>query len=123
MDERAAYRGSTEERVRYGGNGNGNDTDTGGVAHELSETASAAVEGAKEAGAEAIDVVDEYLHPLGLSLKERPVLTLGAVAGVAVALGALWTLKRQQNPSKLGQLTNQLQGVLDQINRSYARWR
>lgn len=115
MDETSAYRGSVEERARFGGNG--------GLAHDISETAKAAVEDAKEVGAEAIEVVDEYLRPVGLSLKEKPMLTLGAVAGVAVAIGALWTLKRQQQRSQLGQLTNQFSGLVDQINRGYARWR
>jgi hypothetical protein len=53
---------------------------------------------ARELGEEALDRADEWLKPVGLSIKERPMTVLAVVGGLAFAAGAVWMLRnsRQQ---------------------------
>ena len=58
-----------------------------------------AADKARELGQEALDRADEWLKPVGLSIKERPMACLAVVGGLAFAAGALWVLRNsQRNP-------------------------
>ena len=63
---------------------------------------------AQELGSEALDRVDEWLKPVGLSVKERPMTCVAVVGGIAFAAGALWMLRNSQQQSRLDELRQQL---------------
>ena len=44
---------------------------------------------ARELGEEALDRADEWLKPVGLSIKERPMTVLAVVGGLAFAAGCV----------------------------------
>ena len=43
---------------------------------------------------------DEFLRPVGLSIKERPMTVLAVVGGLAFAAGALWMFKISRKQSR-----------------------
>ena len=55
---------------------------------------------ARELGEEALDRADEWLKPVGLSIKERPMTVLAVVGGLAFAPGAFWMLKNSRQQSR-----------------------
>lgn len=65
-----------------------------------------AAEKAVEIGSNALDTVDEWLKPTGLSLKQNPVATLAIIVGVAAAAGAL--LKSRSQPTNVQRLTDEI---------------
>ena len=62
----------------------------------------------QELGSEALDRADEWLKPVGLSVKERPMTCLAVVGGIAFAAGALWMLRNSQQQSRMDELRQQL---------------
>jgi hypothetical protein len=65
-------------------------------------------EKAQEIGSEALDRADEWLKPVGLSVKERPMTCLAVVGGLAFAAGAFWMLRSSQQQSRMEQLAQQV---------------
>jgi hypothetical protein len=66
-------------------------------------------EKAQELGSEALDRADEWMKPLGLSVKERPMTCLAVVGGLAFAAGAaFWMLRNSQQQSRIEQLAQQV---------------
>jgi hypothetical protein len=57
-----------------------------------------AIDKTRELAEEALDRADEWLKPVGLSIKERPMTVLAVIGGLAFAAGAVWMLRnsRQQ---------------------------
>ena len=43
---------------------------------------------------------EEFLKPVGLSIKERPMTVLAVVGGLAFAVGALWMFSKSRQPSR-----------------------
>ena len=56
----------------------------------------------RELAEEALDRADEFLKPVGLSIKERPMTVLAVVGGLAFAAGALWMLTASAAPRSPG---------------------
>ena len=54
----------------------------------------------RELAEEALDRADEYLRPVGLSIKERPMTVLAVVGGLAFAAGALWVFSKYRQQSR-----------------------
>ena len=109
-----------EARVTGQSGGNGNGHSLTEQISEAAQTSAAAVseqahhlaDRAQEIGADALDGVEEYLRPVGLSLKEHPVLTLAVLGGAAAILGAIWMSRGQRSTT---------QQMLAQLKRQ-ARW-
>ena len=70
-----------------------------------------------EIGNEALDRAEEWLKPVGLSIKEKPMTCLAIVGGLAFAGGALWFMRKTQRQSYVDQVLGQ---VSDLTRR--ARW-
>jgi hypothetical protein len=70
---------------------------------------------AQELGRGAIDRADEWLKPVGLSVKERPMTCLAVVGGLAFTAGALWMLRNSQRQSRMQEVAQQ---VSDYARRS-----
>lgn len=104
MDQSSEFHGAGADTGRRNG-------DHSSMQDQISEQAQAVAEKAQELGTEALDRVDGWLKPVGLSLKERPVVTLAVLGGVALAIGAIWS-SRAQRPSS--------QAMMDQLG-TYAR--
>jgi hypothetical protein len=68
-------------------------------------------------GTEALDRADEWLKPVGLSIKEKPMTCLAIVGGLAFVGGALWYMRKTQRQSYVDQVLGQ---VSDLTRR--ARW-
>jgi ElaB/YqjD/DUF883 family membrane-anchored ribosome-binding protein len=88
-----------------------------GFADKVSEAVKDYADQAYDAGAEAIDRADEYLKPVGLSLKEKPMTTLAVFGGIAFMAGALWMMRGSQRQSRWDGIASQLN---DMSRR--ARW-
>ena len=54
----------------------------------------------REFGGDALDHVDQWLKPVGLSIKDRPKTVLAIVAGVAFSAGAVWMLRNSRQQSR-----------------------
>jgi hypothetical protein len=54
----------------------------------------------RELAEEALDRADEFLKPVGLSIKERPMTVLAVVGGLAFAAGAVWMLRNSRQQSR-----------------------
>jgi hypothetical protein len=54
----------------------------------------------RELAEEALDRADEFLKPVGLSIKERPMTVLAVVGGFAFAAGAFWMFKTSRQQSR-----------------------
>lgn len=60
-----------------------------GVAGTVAEKAQSAVKQAGDLGSEALDQIDTWLKPAGLSLRANPGLAIAVIAGVAAVAGAV----------------------------------
>jgi len=90
----------TQQRGNYGsGQDNGKEPEK-----DLSEQA-------KEIGEQALDRADEWLKPIGLSIKERPMTCLAVVGGLAFVGGAVWMMRSSRNQSQLNDILGQLSDV------------
>ena len=54
----------------------------------------------RELAEEALDRADEFLKPVGLSIKQRPMTVLAVVGGLAFAAGAFWMFKKSHKQSR-----------------------
>ena len=81
---------------------------TQGAADKAMEMGQDAADKAMEFGQEALDKADEWLKPVGLSIKEKPMTVLAVVGGVAFAAGALWMMRPQRHNSQMSDLAAQL---------------
>lgn len=70
-----------------------------------------------EIGSEALDRADEWLKPVGLSIKERPMTCLALVGGLAFIGGALWMMRNTQRPSHVDRVLAQMSDLTRR-----ARW-
>jgi hypothetical protein len=98
--------------TQQGGN-YGYDRDTarsqgGHLADQVAERTKAAADKTVELGKEALDRADEWLRPVGLSIKQRPMTCLAVVSGLAFAAGALWMLRSPRQQSQVGDLLSHL---------------
>ena len=59
-----------------------------------------AIDKTRELAEEALDRADEWLKPVGLSIKERPMTVLAVVGGLAFTVGALWMFSKSRQPSR-----------------------
>jgi ElaB/YqjD/DUF883 family membrane-anchored ribosome-binding protein len=75
---------------------------------QVGEQAEAALKQMSELGTEAIDQIDEYLKPYGLSLKENPGTVIAILGGVALAAGALLMSRK----TKADNIANQIGALL-----------
>ena len=90
------------------------------LADQVAETVKDYSNKAREVGEDAIELADEYLRPIGLSLKERPMTTLAVFGGIAFVAGAaFWMLRNSQRQSRLDGLLAQLP---DLSGRSRSWW-
>ena len=87
------------------------------MAEQVVEGAKAVSDKAQDLGSQALDQAEEWLKPVGLSIKERPMTCLAVVGGVAFALGAYWTMRSARSQSRFDELAQQLS---DYARRS--RW-
>lgn len=78
------------------------------LSEQLTEGATTAVNETTEFASEALDQADEWLKPIGLSLKEKPGTCLAVVGGLAFAAGALWMLRSSRQQSQVESLMTQL---------------
>jgi len=67
-----------------------------------------AAERASEMGSEALDRADEWLKPVGLSIKEKPMTCLALLGGLAFVGGALWMMRGTQRQSHVDQILGQI---------------
>jgi len=67
--------------------------------HERNGMSDQVADKARELGEEALDRADEWLEPVGLSIKERPMTVLAVVGGLAFAAGAVWMLRNSRQRS------------------------
>jgi hypothetical protein len=67
---------------------------------------------ARELGEEALGRADEWLKPVGLSIKERPMTVLAVVGGLAFAAGAaFYMLKGSRRQSRYDEVVAALSDV------------
>jgi hypothetical protein len=72
--------------------------------HERNGISEQAMEKTRELAEEALDRADEFLNPVGLSIKERPMTVLAVVGGLAFAAGAFWMFSKSQRQSRYDQV-------------------
>jgi hypothetical protein len=70
------------------------------LTEQAAQGATMAVNKTTEFASEALDQADEWLKPVGLSLKEKPGTVLAVVGGLAFAAGALWMLRSSRHQSQ-----------------------
>ena len=58
----------------------------------------------RELAEEALDRADEFLNPVGLSIKDRPMTVLAVVGGLAFAAGAFWMFSKSRQQSRYDEL-------------------
>jgi hypothetical protein len=63
---------------------------------------------ARELGEDALDRAEEWLKPVGLSIKEKPMTVLAVVGGLAFAAGACWVLRGSRQQSRYDALVETL---------------
>ena len=68
--------------------------------HERNGMAENAMDTTREFAEEALDRADEWLKPVGLSIKERPMTVLAVVGGFAFAVGAFWMFSKSRQTSR-----------------------
>ena len=86
--------------------------------HERNGVADNTMDKTRELAEEALDRAEEFLKPVGLSIKERPMTVLAVVGGLAFAAGALWMFKSSRKPSRY----NEVLATLSDLPRR-AGWR
>jgi hypothetical protein len=78
------------------------------LTEQAAQGATTAINKTTEFASDALDQVDEWLKPIGLSIKERPGACLAVVGGLAFAAGALWMLRSSRQQSYVDALRSQL---------------
>jgi hypothetical protein len=72
--------------------------------HERNGMAEQTIDRTRELAEEALDRADEFLKPVGLSIKERPMTVLAVVGGLAFTAGALWMFKSSRKQSRYDEM-------------------
>ena len=72
--------------------------------HERNGTSEQVMDKTRELAEEALDRADEFLNPVGLSIKERPMTVLAVVGGLAFAAGAFWMFSKSRQQSRYDEL-------------------
>ena len=72
--------------------------------HEPNGTSEQAMDKTRELAEEALNRADEYLNPIGLSIKEKPMTVLAVIGGLAFAAGALWMFKSSHRQSRYDEM-------------------
>jgi len=85
------------------------------LTEQVTEGATTVVKKTVEVASEALDQADEWLKPMGLSIKERPGTCLAVVGGLAFAAGALWMLRPSRQQSRTDALMSQLSNYARRI--------
>jgi hypothetical protein len=80
----------------------------GTLSDQIAEGAKSAADKTVELAGDALDQVDEWLNPIGLSIKEKPMTCLAVLGGIAFAAGAVWMLRSSRQQSQLSNLVSQL---------------
>ena len=68
--------------------------------YEPNGMAEQAMDKTRELAEDALDRADEFLKPIGLSIKERPMTVLAMVGGFAFAVGAFWMFSKSRQQSR-----------------------
>jgi hypothetical protein len=68
--------------------------------HERNGMSEQAMDKTRELAEEALDRADEFLKPVGLSIKERPMTVLAVIGGLAFAAGAFWMFSKSRQRSR-----------------------
>jgi hypothetical protein len=68
--------------------------------HERNGMSEQAMDKTRELAEEALDRADEFLNPVGLSIKERPMTVLAVIGGLAFAAGAFWMFSKSRRQSR-----------------------
>lgn len=76
--------------------------------NERSGMADQVADKARELGEDALDRAEEWLKPVGLSIKERPMTVLAVVGGLAFAAGAVWMLRNSRQQTRYDALIDTL---------------
>lgn len=97
----------TQQRGSHGYQGAQHEQ-AGTLSDRIAEGAKSAADKTVEIAGDALDQADEWLKPIGLSIKEKPMTCLAVVGGIAFAAGALWMLRSSQQQSQLNNLVSQL---------------
>jgi hypothetical protein len=63
---------------------------------------------ARELGEDTLDRAEEFLKPVGLSIKKRPMTVLAIAGGLAFAAGAVWMLRNARQQSRYDALVETL---------------
>jgi hypothetical protein len=101
----------THQSDQYGDQPNPHPT----VAERISEGATTAVDTTAKTAGDALDQAEEWLKPIGLSIKERPGTALAVVGGIAFAAGALWMLRPSRQQSRAQTLLSSLSNYAPRI--------
>jgi hypothetical protein len=72
--------------------------------HERNGMSERATDKTRELAEEALDRADEFLNPVGLSIKDRPMTVLAVVGGLAFAAGAFWMFSKSRQQSRYDEL-------------------
>ena len=76
-----------------------------------------AADRAAEIGSEALDRADEWLKPIGLSIKEKPLTCLALVGGLAFIGGALWMMRNAQRQSHVDRMLGQMSDLTRRVRQ------
>ncbi|MGZ5385340.1 MAG: hypothetical protein ACXWH0_15345 [Acidimicrobiia bacterium] len=68
--------------------------------YEPNGMAEQAMDKTRELAEDALERADEFLKPVGLSIKERPMTVLAVVGGFAFAVGAFWMFSKSRQQSR-----------------------
>ena len=68
--------------------------------HERNGMSEQVMDKTRELAEEALDRADEFLKPVGLSIRERPITVLAVIGGMAFAAGAFWMLSKSRQQSR-----------------------
>ena len=72
----------------------------GRKAYEPNGMAEQVMDKTRELAEDALERADEFLKPIGLSIKERPMTVLAVVGGFAFAVGAFWMFSKSRQQSR-----------------------
>ena len=68
--------------------------------HQRNGMVEQATDRTRELAEEALDRAEEFLKPVGLSIKERPMTVLAVIGGMAFAAGAFWMFSKSRQRSR-----------------------
>jgi hypothetical protein len=80
----------------------------GHTRYEQNGVSGQAMDKTRELAEEALNRADEFLRPIGLSIKERPMTVLAVIGGAAFAAGAFWMFSKSRQQSTYDQVVASL---------------